>query len=313
MKSVQIYRYGSKEVMQVNPNTSKPNLSSGKLLIKVLAAGVNPIDWKVREGMFQTVKPLRFPATLGMDFSGVVEDVGENVHGFKKGDEVYGQSNYFNDDTGAFAEFIVVSSETCAIKPKNISHLQAAALPLAAISAWQALVDYMKISKGDKILIHGGAGGIGVFAIQIAKYLGAYVATTVSSSSQKFVKELGADEVIDYKNQTFEKLLNNYDAVFDNVGGDVYLNSFKILKPGGLIVSMLEKPCPELMEKYKVQSIVEFTEVNCERLSKLTDLIDKNIIKIPIDKVFSLNQAAEALDYLQHGHPQGKVVVSNYV
>jgi alcohol dehydrogenase len=310
MKAIQINSYGNNDVIVINLNTPEPAPTTGQLLIKVHAAGVNPIDWKVREGYLQQNRPLQLPITLGMDFSGVVTEVGSNVFDFKIGDEVYGQANYLDGDSGSFAEFISVNAKTVAHKPINISHLKAAALPLAGISAWQAVVDYINISKGERILIHGGTGGIGVFAIQLAKYFGAYVATTVSTHGKNFAKELGADEIIDYKNQNFENLLHDYHAVFDNVGGETYLKSFKVLKQGGIVVSMLEQPNAELMEKYSVNAITEFTETNRERLSKLAELVDKKIITIPIAKTFILEQTREALDYLQHDHPKGKVVVN---
>ena len=165
------------------------------------------------------------------------------------------------------------------------------------------------ISKGEKILIHGGAGGIGSIAIQLAKHLGAYVATTVSAKDMQYVKELGADEAIDYKNQKFEDMLNDYDAVFDTVGSETYIRSFKVLRKGGIIVSMLEQPRPELMEQYGVKAIGQLTQVNSERLSKLAELVDQRVIKVNVGKTFPLEQAGEALVYLQSGHPQGKVVL----
>src|ERR1700722_15017374 len=185
MKAAQINKYGHADVVEINKNAPQPSLSDGKLLIEVHAAGVNPVDWKIREGYMKERAPLKFPLTLGMDFSGVVTDIGKSVSGFKKGDEVYGQSSVFKDGPGSFADFILADEDRTALKPKKINHIEAAAVPLAAISAWQALVDYMGLSKGQKILIHGGTGGIGQFAIQLAKHLGAQVATTVSTENKK--------------------------------------------------------------------------------------------------------------------------------
>ncbi len=193
--------------------------------------------------------PLKFPATPGGDFSGVVTEIGEGVSGFKKGDEVYGQANVTRSGSGSFAEFASADVNTTAHKPKNANHVEAAALPLTGVSAWQALVDHLGLSRGEKILIHGGAGGIGTIAIQLAKYLGAYVVATVSAKDIPYVKELGTDEAIDYKNQSFEEL------------------------------------------------------------SKLAELVDKRAIKVHIEKTFPLEQAGEALMYLQNGHPRGKVVL----
>ena len=305
MKAAQIKKYGGSEVVEINVNAPKPVASPGQLLVEVFAAGVNPIDWKIREGYI----PLQFPATLGGDFSGVIAEVGEGVSGFKKGDEVYGYASILGGGSGSFAEFASAYVNVMAHKPKTTNHVEAAALPLTGASAWQALVDHIGLSRGKKILIHGGAGGIGSIAIQLARHIGAYVATTVSARDLQYARELGADEAIDYKNQSFEDLLHNYDAVFDTVGGETYNKSFKVLRKGGIIVSMLEQPRPELMKQYGVNAIGQLTKVNSEWLSKLAELVDNNIIKIHVDKTFPLEQAAEALAYQQSGHPRGKVVL----
>jgi NADPH:quinone reductase-like Zn-dependent oxidoreductase len=246
-----------------------------------------------------------------MDFSGVIEKVGEGVPDFKQNDEVYGQAAVTRGGSGAFAEIALANADTIAHKPKILSHEKAAGLPLVGVSAWQALVDIIGLSKGQKILIHGGAGGIGSIAIQLAKHLGAYVATTVSTNDKQFVKEeLGADEVIDYKTQTFEDLLpHEYDAVFDTVGGETYTRSFKILKRGGIIVSMLEQPNQELMDRFGVKAISQFTQVNRERLTKLAQWVDQNNIRVNIDRTFPLDEAGKALDYQRDVHPRGKVVL----
>ena len=305
MKAAQINKYGGSEVVEINKNVPKPAASRGQLLVEVYAAGVNPIDWKIREGYI----PLKFPATLGGDFSGVVADIGEGVSGFKKGLEVYGYASVLGGGSGSFAEFVLADTKVIAVKPKNITHIEAGALPLTGVSAWQALVDHIGISRGKKILIHGGAGGIGSIAIQLARHLGAYVATTVSAKDMQYIKELGADEAIDYKNQKFEDMLHNYDAVFDTVGSETYIRSFKVLRKGGTIVSMLEQPRPELMEQYGVNAIGQLTQVNSERLSKLAELIDQRVTKVHVDKTFPLEEAGEALEYLKSGHPRGKVVL----
>ena|SRR6476646_9281877 len=184
MKSIQIKRYGSSDVMEVNDTASVPSLPPGKILVNVNAAGVNPIDWKIREGYMQQMIQLQFPSTLGMDFSGVIKQIGENIPSdFKQSNEVYGQASVLRGRSGAFAELALVDKDTIAHKPKTLDHLQSAALPLVGVSAWQAIVENIGLSKGQKILIHGGAGGIGSIAIQLAKHLGAYVATTASIDS----------------------------------------------------------------------------------------------------------------------------------
>src|SRR5215211_168074 len=318
MKAAQIKSYGDSEVVEINPNAPSLNdPSEAMVLVTVKAAGVNPSDWKLREGFFKQMAPLQFPATLGSDFSGVIEKVGERVSSstsvsdLKLGDEVYGHAGAFAGGSGAFAEMALAKADTIAHKPRTLDHEQAAGLPLVGVSAWQALVETMGLTKGQKILIHGGAGGIGSIAIQLAKHLGAYVATTVSTNDKQFVKEeLGADEVIDYKTQTFEDLLpHEYDAVFDTVGDETYTRSFKILKRGGIIVSMLEQPNQELMDRFGVKAISQFTQVNRERLTKLAQWVDQNNIRVNIDRTFPLDEAGKALDYQRDVHPRGKVVL----
>ena len=313
MKSAQINEYGGSEIIKINQSTPEPTVSSGKVLVTIKAAGVNPADWKIRDGGFQQLVSLQFPSTLGMDFSGVIKQVGEGVSSsdFEQGDEVYGQAGVVNGGSGAFAEMALAKMENIARKPKRLSHNEAAALPLVGIAAWWVLKDDIGLSKGQKILIHGGAGGIGSIAIQLAKNLGAYVATTVSTNDKQFVQDLGADEVIDYKNQTFEDLLHDYDAVFDTVGGETYRRSFKVLKKGGIIVSMLEQPDSGLMNQYGIKAVFRFAQANRERLTKVAQWIDENNnVRINVEKKFSLDQAGDALDYQKDVHPRGKVVLT---
>jgi len=308
MKAAQIRKYGSSEVVEINKNAPVPVISHDQILVEVYAAGVNPVDWKVREGYMRETVPLKFPATLGGDFSGVVTETGAEVSDIKKGDEVFGQASALRGGSGSFAEFVSTDTKVVSRKPRKVDHVKAAALPLVGVSAWQALVDHIGLSIGKKILIHGGAGGIGTMAIQLAKYLGAYVTTTVSARDLEYARELGADEAIDYKGH-FEKMLHDYDAVFDTVGGETYVRSFEVLRRGGIIVSMLEQPRADLMKKYGVNAVGQFTQVNNERLSRVAELADKNILKAQVEKTFPLEKAREALDYLQTGHPRGKVVL----
>ena len=314
MRSAEMKGYGSSEVVEINQNAAAPNdPSDEKVLVKVKAAGVNPIDWKIREGYMQQMIPLQFPSTLGMDFSGTIEKVGAGVSGFNVGDEVYGQASVTRGGSGAFAEIALANADSIAHKPKSLNHQEAAGLPLVGVSAWQALVETIGLTDGQKkILIHGGAGGIGSIAIQLAKGLGAYVATTASTNDKQFVKELGADEVIDYKTQTFEDLLpHDCDAVFDTVAGETYKRSFEVLKRGsGMIVSMLEQPNQQLMEQFGVKAIFQSTQVNRERLTKLAQWVDQNNIRVNVDRTFPLEEAGKALDYQKDVHPRGKVVLA---
>ena len=311
MKSAQIRRYGGSEVVEINQSTPAPkDPSAGKVLVDIRAAGINPADWKIRDGFFQQMMPLQFPSTLGWDFSGVIEKVGESVSDFKQGDEVYGHAAEPAGGSGAFAEIALAKADIIAHKPKTLNHQEAAGLPTVGVSAWQALVETIRLTNGQKILIHGGAGGIGSISIQLAKHLGAHVATTVSSHDIQFAKELGADEVIDYKTQRFEDLVHDHDAVFDTVAGDTYSRSFKVLKRGGVIVSMLEQPNQQLMEQFGVKAIFQFTQVNRERLTKLAQWVDQNNIRVNVDRTFPLEEAGKALDYQKDVHPRGKVVLA---
>jgi alcohol dehydrogenase len=310
MKSAQINGYGSSEVIEINQNTPSPIISPSKVLVELKAAGTNPIDWKIREGYMKQVISLQFPSTLGMDFSGIIKQIGEDISSnYKQGDEVYGQASVTNGGSGAFAEIALTNIENIALKPKSLSYIETAALPLVGVSAWQALVENMRLSNGQKILIHGGAGGIGSISIPLAKNLGAYVTTTANSDDKQFVQDIGADKVIDYKTQSFEELLNDYDAVFDTIGGETYTKSFKVLKKDGIIVSMLEHPNSELMQHFGVKAIFQFTQVNNDRLARLAQWVDKNNLKINIDKTFILDEAAKALDYVKDAHPRGKIVL----
>ena len=313
MKSIQIRRYGISDVVEINNTASVPDVSTGKILLNIKASGVNPVDWKIREGHFQQMIPLQFPSTLGMDFSGIVKQVGEKdmSSDFKQGDEVYGQASVFSGGSGAFAELALANKDSIAHKPKTLNHLEAAGLPLVGVSAWQALVETIGLSKDQRILIHGGAGGIGSIAIQLAKHLGAHVTTTVSANDKQFVQELGADQIIDYKKENFEDVIHDYDAVLDTVGSETYKRSFEVLKKGnGIIVSMLEQPNEELMSQHGIKAVFLFSQVNKQRLTNLAQWIDQNNIKVNIDRTFPLDEARKALDYQKDVNPRGKVVLT---
>lgn len=308
MKAAQLQKYGSQSDVVINPNADQPEPMLGQVLVEVRAAAVNPFDWKLCEGVYKDYIPLEFPATLGGDVSGVVAAVGEGVDGFKVGDEVLGQANGVGGQ-GSLAEFTVVSTEKIVSKPADIDFVTAAALPLAGISAYQALVDHMGLQSGQKILIHGGGGGIGSLAIQIAKDIGAYIATTAGPNDLEFVKGLGADEVIDYTSQDFAELIKDFDAAFDTVGGETNTKSYTVLKPGGSLVSMLVPPNEELVKQYQIKYTQQNSQATIERLRAVAAMVSTGKLKINVDKVFPLDQAGEALAYLKTGHPKGKVVV----
>lgn len=305
MKAAQINAYGPPSVLVTTDDAVKPKPSHGQVLVEVRAAGVNPFDYKVRRGLFQKGSDLQLPATLGGDFAGVIA---EGNYTLKPGDKVFGQSKSLNGQ-GSFAEFVAVNSESVAHLPDKIDFVTAAALPLAACSAYQAIVDSLQLVPGQKILIHGGAGGIGSLAVQIAKNIGAEIATTAASEDMEFVKSLGAETVIDYKTEDFSQMLKDYDAVFDTVGNETYHKSFKVLKPGGKIISMIETPDEELMAKYKVQAERQSSKVTTARLEAVGKLVVEGKLKVNVDKIFSLDEASEALAYLEQGKHRGKVVI----
>lgn len=260
---------------------------------------IKPFDIFVLSGARKEKFPLSLPTIIGGDFAGVVKGIG---------DEVYGQALATQGNSGSFAEFLAVKGEKLALKPKRANFEEAAALPLVGSSAIQALEDHINLKSGQKILIHGGAGGIGHVAVQLAKALGAYVATTVKTEDVEFARELGADQVIDYKTQKFEEILRDFDVVYDLAGGETTNKSFPVLKKGGILVSMLGQPNHELAEKYGVTALGQGTKVTSEILTRLAKFVDDGKIKVHLDKVFTLDQVKDAF-ILQASHPRGKVVL----
>lgn len=309
MKAAQINKYGEPDVILINENAPKPSLKNGQVLVEVYDTSINAFDWKLRAGYMQQMMPLQFPFTLGGDFAGKVTEKSEDVTEFEIGDEVYGQANALRDASGSMAEYVAANTKNTAKKPQSTKFDEAAALPLVGVSSIQALEDEIKLQSGQKILIHGGAGGIGHVAIQLAKSLGAYVATTVKTEDIDFVKSLGADQIIDYKNQKFEEILTDYDAVYDTVGGETQEKSLQILKKGGVLVSMLGKPSDELLQKYEVTAVGQMTHTDTAHLSRLAELVDNGKIKVHVDKIFPFAEVKEAFTYQEKTHPQGKIVV----
>jgi alcohol dehydrogenase len=308
MKAAQLINYGGQDALKIMTDAPKPAAAAGQVLVEVYAAALNPFDVKVREGYTKDYLPLKFPATLGSDVAGAVTEIGDEVTGFEVGQAVYGMASAVHGQ-GSYAEFTPVSVQQLVAKPESIDFVTAASLPLAGVSAYQALVDHIGLQAGQKILIHGGAGGIGSLAIQIARHLGAYVATTASAANIDFVKELGADEVIDYQAQDFTQMIKDYDAVFDTVGGETNVKSYTVLKHGGTLVSMVEQPNEDLVKQYDITYVHQSSKATPERLNKIAELVDKGALKAHVDKIFPLDQAPEALEYLKTGHPRGKVVL----
>ncbi len=305
MKAAQIAQFGHADQIKV-VEADKPVLKPGQVLVEVHAASINPFDTKVREG---AIPSLKLPVTLGGDIAGVIAEVGDGVTDAKVGDKVYGQANAVAGNSGAFAEYAATGASQVNHMPANVDFRQAAALPLTGLSALQVINNHMHLQSGQKILIHGGAGGIGTMAIQIAKHLGAYVATTATGDGLAYVKGLGADEVIDYKNQQFEQQLSDYDAVFDTVGGETYANSFRVLKPGGIVVSMLEQPNQELVQQYGVSAEYQQTRTTPEDLKTLADLVEQGVVTVHIDATYPLDQVQQAFEAREGGSVKGKIVI----
>src|SRR3989344_2338962 len=309
MKSAQIKKYGGPEVIEI-VNVEKPKPGAGQVLVKVYASSINPFDVAVLSGRVTQMTDSKLPMTIGLDIAGVVSEIGEGVEGFFVGNKVFGSANVLAGGTGAFAELAVTPAGIISKMPGNLNFDEAAAIVLTGVSALQALTEHIDIKRGQKILIHRGAGGIGTMAIQIAKSIGAYVVTTATGEGVNYVKKLGADEIINYKSQNFEEVLSDCDAVYDTIGGEVFEKSFKVLKKkGGIIVSMVAKDEKGLAGEYEDEAISQFTKVNTERLNKLAEFIEKGVVKPHIDKVFLLDRIREAFLYQMSGEVMGKVVI----
>ena len=304
MKAAVIREYGA--AIEIS-DVPQPSLLADSVLIEVHAASVNPVDGIVQAGYLKEMMPITFPFTMGFDVSGVVVEVGDQVSKFKIGDEVFSRPNGMQ--AGTIAEYAVIKEEELAIKPSNISHQEAASIPLVGLTAWQAMVTKGNLQKGQKILIHAGSGGVGTLAIQMAKHLGAEVATTTSAVNAEMVKHLGADVVIDYKTQKFEEELSDYDLVFDMMGGEIMEKSFKILKKGGCLVSIKGEDSKGLAKQYGVRFEAFFMWPSGEMLSQLAQLISDGALKPVIDRTFSIDQVQEAYGYLQGGRAKGKIVI----
>jgi len=309
MNAAQYRVYGDTSVTEVVDDAPIPEPAAGQVQVQVYAAGINPIDAAIRSGYLKDKIPLPLPITLGGDFSGIVSKVGDGVSGVAVGDEVFGVANPLKGGSGSTAEFVVAGAGNIAKKPTRVDHTHAAALPLAGTSAIQGIEEHIHIGKGQQILIHGGAGGIGSLAIQIAKAQGAIVAATASTEDAAFVKEIGADLVIDYKREDFIRIVSGYDAVFVTVGGDVANRSIPVVKPGGIVVSMTGQPDLEKAKRHQITAIAQGTNGTTKQLDRLAELVDGGVIAPVIDRTYPLEQTRAAYERLT-SHPRGKVVIT---
>lgn len=330
MKALTFKRYGKSPEIGF-AQVPRPELKPNEILVEVHAAGINPIDNMITTGIFKPILRFELPAIMGSDLAGVVAEVGSSVTRFKIGDAIF--ANVFDLGTGSIAEFAVVPENVAAPKPANLDFVQAASIPMVGLTSWQALKERADLQPGQKVFIPAGSGGIGTFAIQFAKYLGAKVATNTSTANVQMVSSLGADEVIDYKKQAFEKVLRGYDLVLGTIRGDAIEKSVDILKPGGKIVSLvgpLDKPFARarrlnvflvfvfglmsrkivrLARKKDVEYSFLFARPEGAQLNEIGKLLESERIRPVIDKVFAFEQAKEALEYLAQGRAKGKVVI----
>lgn len=330
MKAFLIDRYGKQETGRIG-DMPEPDLRDDDVLIQVRAASINPLDSKIKSGEFKLILPYRFPLILGNDVSGTVVRVGARVSQFKPGDDVYARPD--DDRIGTFAEFIAIKASSVALKPTNIGMVEAASLPLVTLTASQVLVETAKLKKGQKVLVHAGSGGVGTIAIQLAKHLGAFVATTTSTSNIPLVKALGADVVIDYRQQDFAAVLRDYDVVLSSLGSDVLHKSLQVLKPGGHLISVSGPPTPAfaaargltwplsqvlrllsygVRRKAKQKNIeysFVFMRADGAQLQAITTLVEAGAIRPVVDQVFAFEDILQALAYSESGRAKGKIVV----
>lgn len=314
MRCVAIEAFGGREQLKLR-SLPLPELKPEEILLRVVAAGVNPVDWKIRQGLLQGRLPHQFPLILGWDAAGVVERIGAKVTRFKKGDAVMTYARKPIIQWGTYAEFVAVPEENCAPKPKTLSFEQAAALPLAGLTAYQALFTAACLREHETVLIHAGAGGVGHFALQLAHNIGAKTITTASKTHHEFVGKLGTDIVIDYTRRNFVKSVLDYypdgiDVVFDTVGNKVQAESLKVLKPGGRLVSILAIPQKEQWEAagYKVYYV--FVSPNAGHLEHLHDLVGEGSLAVHLSETYLLEEAALAHEQIETGHTQGKLALT---
>lgn len=330
MKALTFKRYGKTPEIGLT-EVPRPTLRPDEMLVEVHAAGLNPIDNMITTGMFKPVLKFQLPAVMGSDLAGVIVDVGGSVTRFKPGDEIF--ASIFDQGTGSLAEFAVVPQDLAARKPANLDFVQAASVPMVGLTSWQALKERADVQTGQRVFIPAGSGGIGTFAIQLAKHLGAYVGTTTSTANVALVKSLGADDVIDYKKQEFEQVLRGYNVVVGTIRGNALEKSIGILKPGGKIISLIGPLDAAFAQARKLSFVLElifglmsrkiirmaakkdvdysflFVRPDGEQLNEIGALLDAGHIHPVVDKVFPFDQAKQALEYLSQGRSKGKVVV----
>jgi NADPH:quinone reductase-like Zn-dependent oxidoreductase len=305
MKAVRVHEFGGPEKLVLD-DVPRPKPETGEVLLRVISAGVNPVDGKIRSGMFADPRT-KLPITLGYDVCGVVAALGPDAKHWKVGEPVYGMLPIASG--GAYAEFVAVPERTLAAIPKNLDAAAAGGVPLAALTAWQALFDKAELKAGQTVLIHGGSGGVGHFAVQFAKAKGAKVLATASGANQAFLKEIGADTAIDYKNQKFEEIAKDVDVVLDSVGGDTLERSYGVLKKGGFLVSIVTRVDEKKLEEKGLRGTSMLVQPSADELREITNLVEAGKVKPFVSATFPLAQAAEAQRKLEAGGVRGKIVL----
>ena len=306
MKAVRIHEYGGRDVLRYE-DAPQPQPSDDEVLIRVHAASVNPVDWKIREGHMKGVLPLELPITLGCDVAGTIAAVGGNVKSLQGDNEVFGYVSLMKN--GTYAEFATAKESEVALKPKSLDFVHAAAVPVGALTSWQAIFDTANLRDGQKILIHAAAGGVGAFAVQLAKAKGAFVIGTASGKNEDLVCELGADEFVDYTTVRFEDVAKDVDVVFDTIGGETQARSFVTLKRGGFLVSIVQPPSPEAAAKHGVQATMISVQPNAEQLRDIAELIDAGRVKVTVETVLPLSETKKAHELSESGRTRGKIVL----
>ncbi|WP_203341186.1 NADP-dependent oxidoreductase [Planococcus beijingensis] len=308
MKAIVIDSYGGKEQLK-EQQVEKPAIMDNQVLVEIHATSINPIDWKLREGYLKEMLPWEFPIILGWDAAGIIAEVGKDVKHFKVGDRVFARPATTRQ--GTYAEYVPVDEDLLAHMPESMTFEEGAAIPLTGLTAYQCLVDFAEVKKGDKVLIHAGAGGVGSMAIQIANSIGAYVATTASDKNDELVKSLGANRVINYREEDFSELLEDFDAVLDTMGGEVLDKSFKILKKGGKLISIAGQPSAEKAEQHEVKASDFWLEPSGEQLKKLANLYVSGELKPTIGEVFAFTERGlqDAHELSESHHARGKIII----
>jgi NADPH:quinone reductase-like Zn-dependent oxidoreductase len=305
MTAVRIHEFGGPEVLKIE-SIPVPIPAYDEVLIEIHAASVNPVDYKTRAGHYPVIKREDLPITMGRDVSGTVTQCGKSVSNWQIGAAVHAQ---LDRDRGGYAQYVAVKAAQLAMKPNQLDHIQAAAVPLAALTAWQGLFDQGRLQAGESVLIHGAAGGVGHLAIQFAKVKGARVSTTVGAADMQFVSELGADEAIDYKSQRFEDKLQEVDLVYDLIGGETQDRSWRVLKRGGRLVSTIKPPPEDKARERGAQASIYMAQPNAAQLREVAELIDGGQVRVHVAAKFPLEQAAKAQEQVEKSHTQGKVVL----